>query len=393
MSTPLQRFVADHKFILAAIADAAGITDPVAVDLDEYFTPLLTRAKRGPLLPLDGVLIRDWDPDQRKYWPGVRFGVRVYEVAGVRFARAFAGVSEQVHDHGYDFFAVSRADDPKFYRTAIRCRREAKPPGPPPVLPPAQVDILRRNTLGYLDPKNLKRIKDYGGRAKRGLLLVGPPGNGKTSACRWVYHECLRLGYEYRFVTPDDYRSARSQRNPAEAIRRLFEFARAGVVFFDDMDVALRDRDASGESEDQAVFLSALDGIEGKEGVVYLFTTNFPLARIDPAFKRPGRLDVVLHFPPPDADLRRRLFDRWHPDIRAALAPDVVVADTAGQSFAEIEELKNLLVMRYIDQGIWDWDWARRQFAANRDELSARMNNRIVGFAAGTNGTSGNGRH
>jgi hypothetical protein len=390
MGTPLQRYVADHKFILAAVAESAGLVDPVAVDLDDFFNPLLTRAKRGPILPLDGVLIRDWDPDYRKFWPGLRFGIRVYEVEGIRFVRAFAGVSEEVHDHGYNFFAVARADYTRFYRTAVRLRRQGKPPGPPPVLPPAHVAILRRNTIDYLDPKNLKRIKAFGGRAKRGLLLAGPPGNGKTSACRWVYHECLRLGYEYRFVTPDDYRSARNQRNPADAIRRLFEFDRPGAVFFDDMDTAIRDRDESGDREDQAVFLSALDGIEGKEGVVYLFTTNAPVARIDPAFRRPGRLDVVLQFPPPNADLRRALVARWHPDIRLALDMEVVVTDTEGQSFAEIEELKNLLVMRFVDQGVWDWPWARRQFAANRAELAARAGNRIAGFAAAL---KGNGRN
>ena len=63
------------------------------------------------------------------------------------------------------------------------------------------------------------------------------------------------------------------------------------------MDVALRDRDTVKETDDQAVFLAALDGIEVNEGVVYVFTTNCPLDLIDPAFKRPGRIDLVLHFP------------------------------------------------------------------------------------------------
>ncbi len=382
MSTPLQRYIEDHKFILDAISKAANIADPMAVDLDEFCNPLIAKSKRGAVLPLDGVLIRDWDPDYRKFWPGLRFGVRMYEIEGIRFARAYAGVSEDAKDHCYNFFAVARQDYHKFYRLALTCRRKSKPPGPPPVLPSAQIEILRKNTLDYLDPKNLRRIKSYGGRAKRGLLLDGPPGNGKTSACRWVYHECLRLGYENRFVTPDDYRAARNACNPAEAIRRLFEFDKAGVVFFDDMDIALRDRDKAGESDDQAVFLSALDGIQSNEGVVYMFTTNCSLNRIDPAFKRPGRLDVVLHFPLPDASLRRELFQRWHFDIRNAIDCETVVRDSQGNSFAELEEYKNLLVMRFIECGQWDWDWALRQFQANRAELQNQKNGRQVGFNA-----------
>src|ERR671932_449330 len=115
------------------------------------------------------------------------------------------------------------------------------------------------------------------------------------------------------------------------------------------MDLALRDRETVHEIEDQAVFLSAMDGITVNEGVVFVFTTNCSLGLIDRAFKRPGRLDLVLHFKMPDAALRRRLMERWHADIRRGLDLDRAVATTEGYSFAEVEELKNLLVMRFME--------------------------------------------
>jgi SpoVK/Ycf46/Vps4 family AAA+-type ATPase len=145
------------------------------------------------------------------------------------------------------------------------------------------------------------------------------------------------------------------------------------------MDLALRDRDRVAETEDQAVFLSAMDGIQVNEGVVFVFTTNCSLELIDRAFKRPGRLDLVLHFKAPDAGLRRQLIERWHEDIRAAIDLDRAVDSTNGFSFAEVEELKNLLVMRFMDVEKWDWDWALKQFAINRNELTARPQ-RHVGF-------------
>ena len=52
--------------------------------------------------------------------------------------------------------------------------------------------VLVQNALHFLDPDNLKRVRQYGGRAKRGLLLTGPPGDGKTSACRWIQAEAER---------------------------------------------------------------------------------------------------------------------------------------------------------------------------------------------------------
>jgi SpoVK/Ycf46/Vps4 family AAA+-type ATPase len=251
-------------------------------------------------------------------------------------------------------------------------------------LPPEQSDLLWKNTIGYLDRTNLGRIKSYGGRARRGVLLTGAPGNGKTMACRWIWEECRRRRWDWRLVTPDAYRQARAN----ECIEQLFSVERRGVIFFDDMDLALRDRDKVHETEDQAVFLSALDGITVNEGVVFVFTTNCSLELIDPAFKRPGRLDLLLHFKAPDAELRRRLIDRWHDDIRHGIDLDEAIASTEGYSFAEIEELKNLLIMHYMDSSTWNWQWALDQFEVNRRELSQRQNRR-VGFGAGMAASNG----
>ena len=116
--------------------------------------------------------------------------------------------------------------------------------------------MLHQNTIGYLDRRNLRRIRELGGRPKRGLLLTGPPGNGKTSACRWLRNECLRLGLEHQEVGPDAYQPARQSCNPVQAVRDLFTVNRRGVIFFDDMDIALRDRNTVKETDDQAVFLA-----------------------------------------------------------------------------------------------------------------------------------------
>jgi len=114
--------------------------------------------------------------------------------------------------------------------------------------------------------------------------------------------------------------------------------------------------------------------------IALVFTTNCAPELIDRAFKRPGRLDVVLHFKAPDVGMRRQLVARWHQEICAHLEVEAVIASTEGASFAEIEELKNLLLMHFLDSGCWDWRWAVEQFEMNRQELSNRPR-RCVGFA------------
>lgn len=373
----LNQFCADHRYLLEQAARVGGFSDPVAIDMDEFYAPVVKAARKGELVPIDGVLVRDWDPDNRRTSPGIRMGMRVYEIEQVRFVRVFFMHNDQHNCWGLNFVTVDRKDYFRFYKIALQRRSEDEPPSLAPVLPQDQLDVLWKNTIGYLEGSNLERIKAYGGRAKRGVLLTGAPGNGKTMACRWIWEACRQRRWEYRLVTPDNYRAARSH----DTIEDLFTVEKRGIVFFDDMDLALRDREKIAETEDQAVFLSAMDGITVNEGVVFVFTTNCALDLIDRAFKRPGRLDLVLHFKAPEADLRRRLIQRWHEEIRQGIDEDRAVASTEGYSFAEIEELKNLLVMRYMDAEQWDWAWALRQFAINRAELTSRPT-RQVGFGA-----------
>lgn len=379
MPTQLSQYTADHKYLVEAAGRAAGIADPVAFDATSYRYDLLRQAIRGPLVPLDGALIREWETGQRTTSAGTYFGVRLYTAGGIPFAHVVAQTDQNTSFSTYEFHVVARKDYTRLFRLALRAMREREVVDLPPVLSDEHLDTLQRNTLGYLDGRNLKRIKELGGRPKRGLLLTGPPGNGKTSACRWLWQECLRQGHEYKMVTPDAYRAARNSCNPVTAVKELFTVTRRGVIFFDDMDVALRDRDTVKETDDQAVFLGALDGIEVNEGVVYVFTTNCRLDLIDPAFKRPGRIDLVMHFEKPKAELRRRLIGRWNDEIRAAIDIDDAVAETAGFSFAEIEELKNLLILGHLEHGSWSWGWATNQFEQNRSDLEAESRRR-VGF-------------
>jgi hypothetical protein len=340
----LRQYTADHRYLLQVVARQAGFAAPVAIDLDEFHDPLLKTARRGEILPFDGALVR-LGPGQPPQPCRAPARPAIVSIEGIRVVWVRFPFDEQTNCIGFNFVAVDRRDYRRLYKIALRRRRDAEPPSLRPVLPADQAEAIWKNTIGYLEPANLRRIKRFGGRARRGVLLTGAPGNGKTMACRWLWEECRRRRWEWRLVTPDSYRQARSSCDAVEVVKGLFTVERQGIVFFDDMDLALRDRETVKETDDQAVFLGALDGITVLEGVVFVFTTNCALELIDLAFKRPGRLDLVLHFKEPDASLRRQLFERWHEEIRGHLNLETAVASTDGFTFAEIEELKNLLVM------------------------------------------------
>ena len=91
--TPLASYTADHRRLLEAAARVAELLDPVAFTPSTYAYYLLKSAIRGSLLPLEGVLFRDWMTSGRHYYPGTQFGVRLYSVA--------ISACALCRDHGY----------------------------------------------------------------------------------------------------------------------------------------------------------------------------------------------------------------------------------------------------------------------------------------------------
>jgi ATP-dependent 26S proteasome regulatory subunit len=195
------------------------------------------------------------------------------------------------------------------------------------------------------------------------VLLLGEPGNGKTMACRWIRGHCNRLGLSWRSVSAEEFDSARREGKAHE----LFALYRPGIVIFDDVDMAVRNRANPLETGDASTFLSGLDGLDLQQGVVYIFTTNATIPQLDPAFLRPGRIDLTLEFKRPSATMRRRFVaEHWHSDIVGELDLETAVTQTDGLSFAELDEVKRLMVLDFLTTNEWSWDRAWAEFRRGR---------------------------
>ncbi|MFL5331202.1 MAG: AAA family ATPase [Gemmataceae bacterium] len=238
--TELQAFSEDFKALVAHAARAGGFANPVAVDFDDFSGPVMRHARKGPVVAADGVMIREWGTGTRKESPNVRLGLRVYHIRLLRFVLVRFNFSDRHSYPGHQFAVIDRKDYLRFYRVARQIQVQETERVAPPVLAPEQMRVLRENTIGFLERDNLRRIRDWGGRPRRGMLLTGPLGNGKTSACRWLQSECLRRGWEFQIVSADDYASARRSTCAATSVRALFELDHRGIVVFDDFDMALR---------------------------------------------------------------------------------------------------------------------------------------------------------
>jgi cell division protease FtsH len=376
----IKKFTDDLALVRETVAKVSGFDDPVLVDPYDKLSDLLVWGKKRAVQPLNDALVYSWDRDKHIMRYPAAFGIGIYQLDGIPFAYVTWNGDEAGVSSNHRVIAVARRNYLALYRAInLRRRQDKMKRQRLPILASDLLHALWSNTIGFLQDQRLERITKLGGRPKRGILLAGPPGNGKTMTCRWLADECKMRGMCVRNVTPDEFRASRSRDETEE----LFSLPKKGLIFFDDLDFALRDRESSFDVENQSIFLTSLDGLRPKSGVVYVFSTNLDTKQIDSAFKRPGRLDLLLTFTLPDSELRQRLINEWHGDLLSHIDIDVAVEETAGRSFAEIDEIKNLLVMQLAEKGDCIWNDALEQFIQNRPEvLNARE--KIMGFGIQT---------
>jgi hypothetical protein len=349
---------------------------PLRIDWDvlPYLTSAATRPRSVGVAGLPA--IRNVSSESPGH--GLELGIDRYDVRTpegvipvVHVINPFEGCGSLPTD---DIWAVGARNYQRVYRFLRRAVRRQNS-APPPLMKPADRQKLWQNTIGFLQ-RGEEALARFGVPVKRGVMLLGEPGNGKTMAARWLMSEARRHGLEWQHITVECYEKACAQ----GMARQLFELERPGVVLFDDFYHGLQSRADDGASRDRSMLLSELDGVQIRTGVIYLFTCNLEPEELDVAVRRPGRIDVFLRFPKPDAELRRQFVEwHWPKEAREQLSLDEVVSATGGCSFADLAELKKLLVLQYLETEFWDWPAVWSDF---QHRLRDGSSSRIFGFAA-----------
>ncbi|MDR3688244.1 MAG: ATP-binding protein [Fimbriimonas sp.] len=178
---------------------------------------------------------------------------------------------------------------------------------------------------------------------KRGVLLYGDPGNGKTHTLKAIInsHRVNAL-YVRSFIA--------RHTTEEECIASVFERARESkpcILIFEDLDSLINDRNRS-------YFLNELDGFASNHGIFVVASTNHP-ERLDPAIvDRPSRFDRKYNFPLPVEDLRRQFLALRNSEVapELQLTEDeltAIAALTDGFSFAYLKELWLSSIMVWIN--------------------------------------------
>ncbi len=209
--------------------------------------------------------------------------------------------------------------------------------------------------------KNPKKFIDMGARIPKGVLLVGPPGTGKTYLSKAVAGEA---GVPFFIMSGSDFVEMFVGVG-ASRVRDLFESAKKNapcIIFIDEIDAVGRKRGAGlggGHDEREQTLnqlLVEMDGFGTNEGVIVMAATN-RADILDPAILRPGRFDRTVYVGKPDVRARKAILEIHSRDKKLAddVNLEVIAKRTPGFTPADLENLMNesaLLAARRSENAI-----------------------------------------
>lgn len=225
---------------------------------------------------------------------------------------------------------------------------------------------------------------------KRGVILTGVPGVGKTMVCKII---CQELPITVLYVLPSDIRDVCD-------LSRICDMAQdlaPTLLILEDIDYIAEQRDDHSGSWLTIELMNRLDGLEEMKGVITVATTNL-INKLENAIKnRPGRFDKVIKIPLPDGECRKRMINKF--TGRFILAEDVnideLVKSTKSMPGAYICHVCDYAAILAIEEGSIDENQiakiSMKHFQDALDEIkdkdfgtvSAYEANQRMGFHAG----------
>ncbi len=241
------------------------------------------------------------------------------------------------------------------------------------VLPAGLLERIERHTLVFAE--HAQELLAGGRSLKRGLLLYGLPGTGKTLTLMY-----LSGRMKDRTVILTTGRGM----GMVEAIAQMARVLAPSMVIFEDVDLIAEGRGQPFHPAGPLLFelLNEMDGLRDDTDVIFVLTTNRPDI-LEPALAaRPGRIDLAIELPLPDADGRRRLFELYGRRLTLkGVNLDAFTERTDGVSPAYIKELLRKAALLAAEQGR-GMTVEERDLAGAFDELSqgGRLAERILGY-------------
>lgn len=256
---------------------------------------------------------------------------------GVRHGTAFRGKVVSVEQGCHGGVTV------RFHRLPAIRREDL-------ILPEELLGRIERQAMGVT--RHSERLKAAGRHLKRGILMHGKSGTGKTLSA--MYLAAQMPDRTVMVLTGNAVGSIEI----ACGLARLLEQA---TIILEDVDLIGTERHQQSVGANALLFelLNQMDGLGEDSDILFILTTNRP-DHLEPALAaRPGRIDLAIEVSLPDADCRRRLLDLYGRGLKLDLHdPEVWIKRTNGVSAAFIRELLRKAAVLAAEDGGAPGVWA-----------------------------------
>lgn len=258
-------------------------------------------------------------------------------------------------------------------------------------------DLILEDEVKVEIQRNIKNLIEYeqiykknGLQIKRGLILAGEPGTGKTVLAKIL---CNQIDWTFIWVTSKHLESPKHMAQIVKLARDLSPT----VLFLEDLDLFGGSREHNSNPMMLGELMNQLDGIEENSDILVIATTNNKDMLEKALVSRPGRFDKVIDFPLPKKAERLKMLKAFSNGLITEDNPyiDRVAAEYKKKTGAQIRELVNMAIIFAIDDKSYD---ENDKLIIKEDHFEKAMKNvkakdfkQISGFTPGA--SSPIGRH
>lgn len=240
------------------------------------------------------------------------------------------------------------------------------------ILPAGVIDRVERHTIVFAE--HAERLRAAGRSLKRGLLMYGLPGTGKTLTVMYLIGRMpgrtviLTTGLGMGLL---------------QTVAYMARVLAPSMVVLEDVDLIAEERGQAYGRTGPLLFelLNEMDGLHDDCDVIFVLTTNRPDI-LEPALAaRPGRIDLAIELPLPDAEGRRRLLELYARGLELRDANlDALVERTEGVSPAYIKELLRKSALLAVAEGDGVVTDAHLEAAMTELSEGGRLAQRLLGY-------------